>query len=881
MDLTQVETALNRLFDGATDRPAHRVVFWNDPEREFQNDLPFIVANLKDVNVLNLESVGALEAKIIIERREPAGRHLVYAPAPVPAHDADWLLDIRLYSTEFNADAASILLHELGLKQLSLREHLGQRKKFFANKERSAKLRGLIHPDDSEVELDRKMMAVAVRAELPDLFQIQRAVFHAMVELETDKADLETPPKTWEELVKLDLAGAFWREIGETFHYTSATPTLGDLLNRLLISDFASSLRCPLPNALKHFVLPEAGAANAVVFLAQWRDSSAYARSYDALSNTASESLKLAEHLTDLELESLLGVQTFLDLEKRIAAELRDRVCATADHINTAGFLEIMSRRQSGHWISPTAPPSFVQREALRAVYKALGAAAEWFDLRNQHLDGFKFDQPEALYNAYTEGLYRFDQLYRQFCENADYAESEGWDIVKPLREMVCNAYSNWYMPKLSMKWSQFVDPAASDSLLNRWMIPKVPNQQDFFKRNVRSLLNRDDRRKVFVIISDAFRYEAAQELQSELNGKYRFKAELSTQLGVLPSYTALGMASLLPHSELAYSTKGEVVVDGKPTASLEQRNEILAGVNGIAVRADDLTEMSKDAGRDLIRDFSVVYIYHDRVDSVGDKAGSEGKTFEAVRSAINELNNVVRFVINNLNGSQVYVTADHGFLFQEHYPDETNKSKLAEKPEHAVKAKKRYLIGRDLPKDPAVWHGRTEITAGAVGGMEFWIPRAATLFHFVGGARFVHGGAMLQEVVVPVLYIQQAYGKAKEESKIKKVEVHVLGSNHKITTNRHRFELLQMEAVSDRVKPITLKVAVYDGDEPVTNIETLTFDSTSGNMDDRKKWASLVLLTREYDKTREYRLVLRDAETQVERQGISIKIDRAFTNDF
>lgn len=70
-------------------------------------------------------------------------------------------------------------------------------------------------------------------------------------------------------------------------------------------------------------------------------------------------------------------------------------------------------------------------------------------------------------------------------------------------------------MPKLSMKWSQFVDPGAPDSLLNHWVIPKVPNQQDFFKRNVRSLLNRDERRKVFVIISDAFRYEAAQELQS------------------------------------------------------------------------------------------------------------------------------------------------------------------------------------------------------------------------------------------------------------------------------------------------------------------------------------------------------------------------------
>ena len=50
------------------------------------------------------------------------------------------------------------------------------------------------------------------------------------------------------------------------------------------------------------------------------------------------------------------------------------------------------------------------------------------------------------------------------------------------------------------------------------------------------------------------------------------------------------------------------------------------------------------------------------------------------------------------------------------------------------------------------------------------------------------------------------------------------------------------MEPVSERVKPITLKVAVYEGEEPVTNIETVTFDSTSGNMDERKKWVNLVL---------------------------------------
>ena len=116
---------------------------------------------------------------------------------------------------------------------------------------------------------------------------------------------------------------------------------------------------------------------------------------------------------------------------------------------------------------------------------------------------------------------------------------------------------------------------------------------------------------------------------------------------------------------------------------------------------------------------------------------------------------------------------------------------------------------------------------------------------------------------------------------KIKPVTVHVLGASHKITTNQHRFELIQMEPVSERVISITLKVAVYEGDEAVTNIETVTFDSTSDKMDERKKWVHLVLQDRRYHKSTSYRLVLRDADTGIEQQSVPVIIDRVFTDDF
>jgi len=355
----------------------------------------------------------------------------------------------------------------------------------------------------------------------------------------------------------------------------------------------------------------------------------------------------------------------------------------------------------------------------------------------------------------------------------------------------------------------------------------------------------------------------------------------LSSQLGVLPSYTALGMASLLPHKRLEYKAgTTDVLVDLRSSVASE-RDGILQTVGGLACKSDDLMAKKKEEGREFVKDKRVVYVYHNTVDAVGDDAKTENKTFEAVRTAINELAALVGYIVNNLNGHHIVVTADHGFLFTETARVETDKSKLKDKPDGTLLAKKRYLLGKQLHNHEAAWHGQVSVTAGAAGDMQFWIPKGANVFHFVGGARFVHGGAMPQEIVVPVVTVKHVRGKSAQETKIKPVTVQVLGTSHRITTAQHRFQLIQMDAVSDRVKPITLKLAVYEGDDPVTDIQTLKFDSSSGNLDERKKWVNLVLKDRQYNKKTPYRLILRDADTGIEQQSVEVIIDRAFSDDF
>ncbi|MEI6395776.1 MAG: BREX-1 system phosphatase PglZ type A, partial [Verrucomicrobiota bacterium] len=419
MDKPQIDTALNRLFH----EQGKRVVFWNDPQREFEDTLAALA--VPDIKVLRLDQEGALAVKIRVEREDPTGRYLIYSPTPEPDYDDDWLLDIRLYSHPFRADRASIILDELSLANQALRPHIEERKKFFDNRERFKKLQSLVSPQDTEIDLDRKMLAVLLRADQPDPLTIVLALFHSLAGFRVtgvsytqvrskpgvlreddgpgepedelllhDKGepDLGTPPPAWDMVAKLGLDGPFWQMVKTTFGYAEETPSLRNLLIRLLLTDYAHHLNGGLPFSMQHLVLPPTAKQNVVACLSHWRDSASRGSSYDRLSSMVADILKLDSHLDSLDIDALLNVMTFLPVEKAIARSLRDRVRHTADSINAEDIRKIAQRRQDGHWASlgvtglPTVP-----RKALHAVYDALVAAADFFALRNQYRGQFDF----------------------------------------------------------------------------------------------------------------------------------------------------------------------------------------------------------------------------------------------------------------------------------------------------------------------------------------------------------------------------------------------------------------------------------------------------------------------------------------------------------
>ena len=870
----------------------NRIVFWHDPDHSFIQDLDSldeplnaaVEANSNDedngysveVTVLNMANESVLATKKHIELDEPLQRFLLYFQEAEPEPERDWLLDIRLYSEQFFADHSSMLLNELGITQMALRSHIQKRQKFFASKQRLAGLKKRITDNEDEITLDRKMTAVVVKSDSSYLSDI---LLNLLKEYANSLENKKNSLPLWDRLIKFDLVEALWADLDKSYGYVTEQPSFADFVLKLFCTDFWTQTEGIERDWLSNNVLKgNAGRATALAFMASWRDSRMFAAYYKVIARELSQQLDMSAKSSQYRPIDLIRCETFEVIEQSIIRGLVEMLLDSSIALDKVQFENIVSTRSLSHW-------SLSQTNYAK-LYEALRSAETLIHLRNVYVDGFHFDNAKAMYDAYVSDIYKFDQAYRLFNEHVHISLSVGSDILRQLDEEVENIYTNWYLYELGLAWDRHL---GDEKLLDKWQIADVPNQYDFYKNNVQLPLNTTQLKRVFVIISDALRYEVASELESVINHENkRFNSTISTQLGVLPSYTQLGMAALLPHESLSYQPQrsNAVYVDGISSQGIDKRDEILQKFGGMAVRATDLINWSNQEGREKIRNAKVVYIYHDTIDAIGDTKSTEERTFEACRSAIEELKNLVGRIINSLNGSYVVVTADHGFLFQQKALAADNKTKLTTKPSGVMEAKKRYIIGEHLPSDDAYWKGYISNTAnGLVDSSqqtEFLIPKASQRFHFVSGAKFVHGGAMLQEICVPVIHVRELDKEQATKLEKKSVGVVVASQPIKLVKNIDKIKLIQTNRVGEGfvARQVDLFIVDVNGQE-ISSRETIVFDSSSDSMDERTREARLSLIGSQFDRNAQYTLILEDVETRTHYIKYSVTIDLAHLDDF
>jgi len=231
---------------------------------------------------------------------------------------------------------------------------------------------------------------------------------------------------------------------------------------------------------------------------------------------------------------------------------------------------------------------------------------------------------------AYKDELHLIDYHYRKFIYH--YKLNSNNKVLDPLYEQINRLYSNEWLMSVGDKWQHLIDG------MDEWTMRSMDSQQSFFKSHVKKYTAKPQR--LFIIISDALRYENGYQLYQEIQGENRFEAELDYIVTGLPSYTQLGMASLLPHTQLNIVPKDcTVTADGMSTVGIQGRSKVLeknSGVRATAIKATDFMKMnSSTEGRAFVKQYDLIYIYHDRIDKTGDDTTSEDKVFDAVEDEV------------------------------------------------------------------------------------------------------------------------------------------------------------------------------------------------------------------------------------------------------
>lgn len=790
----RITASLERLFED------QRIVFWYDAARDMRGE--YDAVNLNGVTKVEVNN-NQFGLKYRMLHQEPTSKFLVFQDGPEPANNANWLLDVQLASVVFKADQAGIWLGELGLPhqfESVVRDHLA----FFQSKARVTALKRLLHAADTQTQVRLRMLAVCVGAE-GGLDTIVEALLGELAEGRDEAIKL---------VDRSGLTEFLWKQIANSYDYQSDHPDFEDFAITLFLSAY-------------HRALGEDGKLNAEALLVfrRWKNNRHWAESFETLADRYQTLLKIPENLSQRDFRDVMAVDHFEEIDRHIIRELVHAM--SSQTVSASEVVKWVRERRQSHWYT-----------TYEDIYQAIGFATEFQQgLAEAHLG---MTSPSEGVQRYVHSWFKLDQFYRKFIYHMQ--RSGHASLLAELYETVENRYTNNFVLKLNDAWQDQV------SGMTNWAIPGYACQNTFYIEQAAEFRRKDQ--KVAVIISDALRFEVAEECLRRIRALNRFDADLKPMISSLPSYTQLGMASLLPHKKLSFVPDGNglVLSDGESTQGLVAREKVLAtgraGDRVKALSAKFVLDMRVDEGKELFKENDVVYIYHNLIDAIGDKLQTEDQLPKAVEDTIEELTKLVR-KLTSANFSNILITSDHGFLYQHRALDESDFAIADPHGQEILLRNRRFVIGRGLEPTPGM-KKFSSANLGLAGDLDVLIPNSINRLRVKGsGSRFVHGGASLQEIVVPVLRV----GKQREAD-VNKVEVQIIVSGRsQITSGQMAVMFYQAQPVSEKVQSRELVAGIYGADGTLISDEhVLQFDFTSENTRDREMPRKF-LLSREADK--------------------------------
>lgn len=840
MDLQNIQDQLNTEFS----KPSTRIVFWFDDKGEYEDEVSEL--QLNNVSLHVLDGTNWLYTKWLLHEKDTEGKYLVYAPFSRPRDAENPLADLYYYSVPYYTDRISQISQEVGIDN-RFKEHMAQYGKFWKNKLRIEKFKALGIDHFNIETIDIGLIAVLTDVKTPNFEEVVKQM------LLNDAADYIKA------LENNNLLERFWQLCNKSFGYDAENPNLDDLAACMVVTYAASALKSSVPAVMKNYVLKKKN--DVVVFVRNIMDNVLYQEIYDELAMKIDKSLRFTAKISD-EIKKDSGNIQLVDIFACDAFSGIDDILIDwcLDKLND----EILDAQIGGMNIAQIADQRISKAFHYGKKYKNEYKAIQYAYLMMKSVSLMEYTSDIfVLVKNYQNETYLIDSYYRWFYYAYDQIEEN--ERFSEARVRVENIYSNTYLQKLLPKWNVGLNDEAVATI-------GFIKQEDFFKHYLQAYDGND---RVIVIISDALRYECAKELMSKLEWDEKCDARMDAMIGVLPTVTSLGMASLLPHKELYVDSEMNATVDGNLCADIISRDKVLKLQNehNIAVSFDEIYK-NRQRAKELLQEKNVVYVYHNQVDARGDKQASENEVFRACEEAIKEIVELIHQLTGDVSATKYIITADHGFLYKRDKLQEFDK--VSFRKNICEYSNKRFLLTTEKVDE----QGMLSRARSYLDKLYVTTPIGADIFKVSGGGQnYVHGGSSIQEMLIPVIEVKTVKGKMKTDF----VDVILTSVSRKVTNLITYFDFIQTEKVTEMMKARNI-IAYFatESGEKISFDVPLVANSREDAPEKRTYHEKFTLKSREYKYGDKYYLHLADANDDKNLlHSYEFMIDIAFVDDF
>lgn len=861
MDLEKIAQDLNRRF--AMPLPEfykRRIIFWYDDDREFEDKVEELV--LDNAGILVLTGNNNFAAKKLLAVDDTTSNYLVYCPLRYEKPEDNWLINIEMYSEEFRADLNSIWMDEMGLpNNPTVRRMVKSYRKFFNNIDRRKSVAAMAKSINTASQLHLAVMSAICGLKEVQPSGIIRAVLAQSLDLDMNSI--------YQDFVKYGAQNPFWVMVAQATGYSEGEDSdLGRLATHILLTASTRTMRVEHLAGLDGFIsTPHQSYCYDLV--SDWLQSENRDDLYQ-IARFVEDEARLTARFMKLAVEDLMDTECFPCINECILKILMKDI---SDFIIDANIIStVVEKRRTMVWY-----------DMVSCYYEGLLQVANMQAFFQEHAAGFHLAQARQIWNAYTTDYYKMDTYYRQFhlCFDRSLTVSNEMldDLFKHVVDKVEGLYNSWFLNQLGSNWSD----VCADELAQYGRVLEVNQQTNFYNIKVASGDNR-----VYVIISDALRYEVAASLTEQLRRETQSKVTLDSVQGIFPTITKFGMAALLPHKELNVVPKNNggvsVLADGVST-EMPNREKVLKSAHNasVALQYKNIIKLKRAERQALVKGMDVVYIYHDKIDEASHTA--DNLVFPACDDAITEIKNIVRIICNEFGGTRIFITADHGFLYTYSPLTEDDKVDKTSFNQQDVEYGRRYAIMQKGAKPDYLLPVKFVDDKSE---FEAFAPRENVRIKMNGGGlNFVHGGISLQEMVVPVIDYQflrnasKTYQRNKDKYDTKPVTVSLLSATRKISNMIFSLNFYQKEAVGDNRSSCNYLCYFTDANgKQISDTARIIADKTSDNGQERTFRCSFNLKSLKYSNQSSYYLVIADESGLQAPQREEFQIDIAFALD-